>query len=195
MRVQLARRVDTTTDEDISALGLAHKCESRGREVTKQRERMLYTAQCCDGGRTSRLGSSTDKAVRTARRRRAVTTLSRVIIGLEPVEHVLSFVYPGESTSGMWRRRDRCTQSYGQRPIDFGSLGHLWRDHRLSLAKQLKFYRLSVNDSFVRGMEPYLDVDANNQRLQRQLPIQVMTCARPQAHLSMICYRQCENGG
>ena len=55
--------------------------------------------------RRARVGSLTDKAVKTAKRRRTEATLSRVNIGQEPPENVISFCVPArESTAGVPRR-------------------------------------------------------------------------------------------
>ena len=54
MHVHRTRRVDATTEEDVAALSLAHKCESCGREFTKQRGLKIHMARWCDGGRTQR---------------------------------------------------------------------------------------------------------------------------------------------
>ena len=37
MHVHMTRRMDTTTEEDVAGLSLAHKCESCGHEFPKQR--------------------------------------------------------------------------------------------------------------------------------------------------------------
>ena len=61
-------------------------------------------ARWCDGGRTqrSRLGTLTDKAVKTAKRRAAEATLGKVQIENNVLDNVYSFEYlgtePGRST-------------------------------------------------------------------------------------------------
>ena len=45
MHVHRTRRVDATTEEDVAALTLAHKCESCGREFTKQRGLKIHMAR------------------------------------------------------------------------------------------------------------------------------------------------------
>ena len=82
MHVHRTRRVNATTEEDVAA-SLTHKCESCGREFTKQRGLTIHMARWCDGGRTqrSRRGSLTDTAVKTAKRWAAEATLDKVSIG------------------------------------------------------------------------------------------------------------------
>ena len=54
MHVHRTRRVDATTEEDVAALSLAHKCGSCGREFTKQRGSKIHMARWCGGGHTQR---------------------------------------------------------------------------------------------------------------------------------------------
>ena len=58
----------------------------------------MHMAHWCDGGRTqrSRVGSLTDKAVKSSKRRAAEASLDKVIIGSDPpLENVLHFEYLG----------------------------------------------------------------------------------------------------
>ena len=149
MHVHRTRRVDTTTEEDVAALTLAHKCESCGREFTKQRGLKIHMARWCDGGRTqrSRRGTLTDTAVKTAKRRAAEATLAKVSIGDDILENVLTFEYlgsrlqcDGDDLVDVRHRMDIAQAA-------FGSLSHLWTDHRLSRETKLRLYRLSVCSS------------------------------------------------
>ena len=85
MHVHRTRRVDATTEEDVAALTLAHKCESCVREFAKQRGLNIHMARWCYGGhiQRSRRGSLTDTAVNTAKRRVAEETQDKVSIGDE----------------------------------------------------------------------------------------------------------------
>ena len=60
-------------------------------------------ARWCDGGRTqrSRLGTLTDKAVKTAKRRVAEAALDRVYVGNEALDNVLHLEYHGRHTGGV----------------------------------------------------------------------------------------------
>ena len=95
----------------------------------------------------SRLGSLTDKAVKTAKRRVAEATLSRVNIGNDALENVLHFEYldsrlqcDSDDEADVRHRMDIAQPA-------FGSLSHLWTDRRLSRATKLKLCRLSVCSS------------------------------------------------
>ena len=98
MHVQKKTRVSATTEADVASLNLTHKCSACAREFTKQRGLSIHMARWCDGGRTqrSRLGTLTDKAVKTARRRAAEATLGKVQIE----NNVLDNVY---TRSSIWK--------------------------------------------------------------------------------------------
>ena len=102
MHVHKPVRVDATTEADVATLGLSHKCDSCGREFTKQRGLRVHVARWCDGGRTqrSRLGTLTDKAVKTAKRRVAESALDKVYVGNEALDNVLHFEYLGSQLQG-----------------------------------------------------------------------------------------------
>ena len=90
MHVHRPMRVDATTEDDVATIGLSHKCDSCGLQFTKKRGLRVYMARWCDGGRTqrSRLGTLTDKAVKTAKRCVAEAALDRVYVGNEALDNV-----------------------------------------------------------------------------------------------------------
>ena len=87
-------------------------------------------ARWCDGGQTqrSRLGSQTDKAVKTAKRRAAEAHHNKVAIDNDTLENVPHFEYMGSrlqcdgNNEADVRHRMKIAQSA------FGSLRHLWAD-------------------------------------------------------------------
>ena len=68
----------------------------------KRRPVAGHMARWCDGGRTqrSRLGTLTDKAVKTAKSRVAEAALDKVYIGNEALDNVLHFEYLGSQLHG-----------------------------------------------------------------------------------------------
>ena len=90
MHVHTKTRVSATTEADVASLNLKHKCSACAREFTKQRGLSIHMARWCDGGRTqrSRLGTLTDKAVKTAKRRAAEATLGKVQIENNVLDNV-----------------------------------------------------------------------------------------------------------
>ena len=142
MHVHRTRRVDATTEEEVAALSLTHKCESCGREFTKQRGLKIHMARWCDGGRTqrSRRGSLTDTAVKTAKRRAAEATLDKVNIGDNVPENVLNFEYLGSRLQCDGDDQVDVRHRMDIAQAVFGSLSRLWTDHRLSREMKLRLY-------------------------------------------------------
>ena len=146
MHIHRTRRVDATTKEDVAALSLEHKCESCGREFTKQRGLNIHMARWCDGGRTqrSRRGTLTDTAVKTAKRRAAEATLDKVNIGDDVLDNVLTFEYLGSRLQCDGDDQVDVRHRMDIAQTAFGSLSHLWNDHRLSRETKLRLYKFSV---------------------------------------------------
>ena len=118
----------------------------------------MHMARWCDGGRTqrSRVGSLTDKAVKSSKRRAAEASLDKVIIGSDPpLENVPHFKYLGSrlqcdgSDEADVRHRLEIAQSA------FSSLNHLWADHRLSRTTKLWLYRVCVCSSLTHCCEAW----------------------------------------
>ena len=153
MHVHRTRRVDATTEEDVAALSLTHKCESCGREFTKQRGLKIHMARWCDGGRTQRTrrGSLTDTAVKTAKRRAAEATLDKVNIGDNVLENVLNFEYLGSRLQCDGDDQVDVRHRMDIAQAVFGSLSRLWTDHRLSRETKLRLYKLSVCSSLTHS--------------------------------------------
>ena len=73
------------------------------REFTKLRGLKIHMARWCDEGRTqrSRVGSLTDKAVKSSKSRAAEASLDKVVIGSDPpLENVPHFQYLGSRLQG-----------------------------------------------------------------------------------------------
>ena len=107
-------RTSATTEAAVAKLNLVHKCESCAREFTKLRGLKIHMARWCDGGRTqqSRVGSLTNKAVKSSKRHAAEASLNKVAIGSDPpLENVPHFQY---QVAG---RRGRHGSSLGDRAV------------------------------------------------------------------------------
>ena len=104
-------------------------------------------ARWCDGGRTqrSRLGTLTDKAVKTAKRRVAEAALDKV----------LQFEYHGSQLQGDGDDEADVRHRMDVAQASFGSHSHLWSDHRLSSATKLRLYRISVCSTLTHSCEAW----------------------------------------
>ena len=155
MHIHKTTRTSATTEADVAKLNLVHKCESCTLEFTKLRGLKMHMARWCDGGRTqrSRVGSLTDKAVKSSKRREDEAPLDKVVIGSDPpLENVPLFQYLGsrlQSDEADVDHRLEIAQSA------FSSLSHLWADHRLSQTTKLRLYRVCVCSSLTHCCEAW----------------------------------------
>ena len=111
----------------------------------------------CVHGRTqrSRLGTLTDKAVKTAKRRAAEATLGKVQIENNVLDNVYSFEYLGSrlQCDGDDEADVRYRMDIAQ--AAFASLSHLWMDHRLSRNIKLRLYNLCVCSTLTHSCEAW----------------------------------------
>ena len=97
MHIHRKTRVRSTTEAEVEALKLAHKCDAFSRTFPTQRGLKILAVRWCAGGVTqrSRRGSMADRTMHTAKRRAAEALLSLVYIDNTPLENVYSFEYLG----------------------------------------------------------------------------------------------------
>ena len=157
-----------------------NKCESCGREFTKQRGLNIHMARWCDCGRTQRScrGTLTDTAVKTAKRRAAEATLDKVIIGDDVLDNVLTFEYLGSRLQCDGDDQVDVRHRMDIAQTAFGLLCHLlvvtsiralviWTDHRLSREMKLRLtLRVLDPDSLLYSMGPHQNADSSDQWLQ-----------------------------
>ena len=86
----------------------------------------------------------TDTAVKTAKPRAAEATLDKVIIGDDVLDNVLTFEYLGSRLQCDGDDQVDVRHRMDIAQTAFGSLSHLWTDHRLSRETKLRLYKLSV---------------------------------------------------
>ena len=124
MHIHKTTRTSANTEADVAKLNLVHKCESYAREFTKLRSLKMHMAHWCDGGRMqrSRVGSLTDKADKSSRRRAAEASLDKVVIGSDPpLQNMPHFVYT-------WVAISKATEATRQTCVI------AWRSHSRRLA-------------------------------------------------------------
>ena len=146
------------TEADVAKLNLVHRCESCTRELTKLRGLKMQMARWCDGGRTqrSRVGSLTDKAVKSSKRRAAEASLDKVVIGSDPpLENVPHFKYLGSRLQGDGSDDADVHHRLEIAQSAFSSLSHLWADYRLSRTTKLRLYRVCVGSSLTHCCEAW----------------------------------------
>ena len=82
MHIHRKTLVSSTTEADVEAMKLEHKCDACSRTFPTQRGLKIHAARWCDGGVThsSRRGSLANRAVQTAKRRAAEALLSHAYV-------------------------------------------------------------------------------------------------------------------
>ena len=158
MHIHKTTRTSATTEADVAKLNLVHRCESCTREFTKLRGLKMHMARWCDGGRTqrSRVGSLTDKAVKSSKRRAAEASLDKVAIGSDPpLENVSHFQYLGSRLQGDGSDEADVGHRLEIAQSAFSTLSHLWADHRLSHTTKLRLYRVCVCSSLTHCCEAW----------------------------------------
>ena len=158
MHIHKTTRTSATTEADVAKLNLVHKCESCACEFTKLRGLKIHMALWCDGGRTqrSRVGSLTDKAIKSSKSRAAEASLDNVVIGSDPpLENMPHFQYLGSRLQGDGSDEADVDHRLEIVQSAFSSLSHLWADHRLSRTTKLRLYRVCVCSSLTHCREAW----------------------------------------
>ena len=134
MHIHRKTHVNTTTEDEVEAQKLAHKCDACSLTFPPQRVLKIHAARWCDGGVTqrSRRGSLADRAVQTAKRRAVQALLSQVYYGNTPLENVYSFEYLGVRLQCDGADGSDVRHRMAIAQTTFGSLSTIWTDHRLS---------------------------------------------------------------
>ena len=142
MHIHRKTRVSSTTETEVEALKLTHKCDACSLMFPTQRGLKIHAARWCDGGVTqrSRRGSLADRAVQTVKRRATEALLSQVYIGNTPLENVYSFEYLGRDCIVTVLT----TMMFAIAQTTFGSLSSIWTDYRLSGELKLMTYQLAA---------------------------------------------------
>ena len=157
MHIHRKTHVSSTTEADVEALKLAHKCDACSRTFPTERGMKIHAARWCDGGVTqrSRRGSLADRAVQTAKRRAAEALLSQVYVGNTPLKNVYSFEYLGARMQCDGADDADVRHGMAIAQTTFGLLSSIWTDHRLSRALKPRTYQLAVCSTLTHASEAW----------------------------------------
>ena len=157
MPVRRYAKVTETTEEEVIALKLKHKCDACGKTFEKERGLKIHRSRWCrpEGPPRSRKGTLADKAVKKQKRKQQAAEMPRVSIEGVELENVLYFDYLGCRVSGdgddsadMYQRMNIATDR-------FSGLNHIWQDNRLAQHVRLDLYNKSVCTVFAHGSEAW----------------------------------------
>ena len=85
----------------------------------------------------------------------AESALDKVYVGNEALDNVLQFEYLGSQLQGDGEDEADVRHRMDVAQAAFGSLSHLWSDHRLSRATKLRLYRTSVCSTLTHSCEAW----------------------------------------
>ena len=155
MHIHRKTHVCSTTEAEVEALKLAHKCDACSRTFPTQRGMKIHAARWCDSGVTqrSRRCSLAYRTGQTAKRRAAEALLSQVYVSNTPLENRYSFEYMGArmQCDGADDADVRHRMAIAQ--TTYGSLFSIWTDHRLSRALKLMTYQRAVCSTLTHAYE------------------------------------------
>ena len=102
MPIRKYEAVSETTEGEVVALKLKHKCQEYGRTFPKQKGLDIRRARWChpEGPKCSRKGSLADEAVKRTKRNEQAAQLLHVYIHDHQLENVVTFDYLGCRISG-----------------------------------------------------------------------------------------------
>ena len=178
MPIRKYEPVSDTTEEEIIAMKLKHKCTACERTFPTQKGLNIHRARWCDpdGPPRSRKGTLADKAVKQAKRVKQAAEMPRVSINGHELENVLQFDYLGCRLSGDGDDAADMKQRMNIAQERFSSLQNIWRDGRLPQCFKLELYQKSVCSVFTHGSEawtlkPYIlrSVNGFNSRCLHQI--------------------------
>ena len=85
----------------------------------------------------------------------AEAALDKVYVGNEALDNVLHFKYLGSQLQGDGEDEADVRHRMDVAQAAFGSLSHLWSDHRLSRATKLRLYRIFVCSTLTHSCEAW----------------------------------------
>ena len=161
MHIHKKVQVSATTEPEIAALCLKHKCSSCNKTFPTARGLSIHRARWCDGGRTqrSRKGTLADKAVQQVKRKAREQELDHVMLEGQQIENVYSFEYLGSRFQ--CDGDDKADVSYRMTIAQsvFSSLSHMWTDHRLPSTMKFRLYQSAVCSTFAHACEAWTLTD------------------------------------
>ena len=157
MPIRRCDPVSETTEDEIVALNLKHKCPACSRTFPTERGLKIHRARWCspDGPERSRKGSLADKAVEHTKRVKQTSEQPRVSINGHVLENVLTFDYLGCRVSGDGDERADVDHRMNIAQSRFSGLWNIWNDHRLLTQAKIDLYVQAVCSTFTHGSEAW----------------------------------------
>ena len=157
MHVHKTVEVTDTTEGEITALHLKHKCPDCDRPFPTQHGMRVHRGRWCDGGQTvrSRKGSLADKAVQLSKRKAAENEREHVYIEGDEIENVHSFVYLGSKLQCDGEDLADVKHRMGIAQAEFSALSRFWQDRRMPMSVRLRIYKSAVCSTLTHACEAW----------------------------------------
>ena len=157
MPVRTYEPVTATTEAEVIALKLQHKCPDCDRTFPTERGMNVHRSRWCDpdGPVRSRIGSLADKAVQLVKRKEQATQQENVFINGHQIDNVLQFEYLGCRVSGDGDESADVNFRMAIAQERFNSLYNIWHDHRVPRALKIALYVASVCSTFTHGCDTW----------------------------------------
>ena len=158
LHIHSREAVSETSEHEVVALNLKHKCPDCDRTFPKARSLSIHRARWCTHGQLtrSRKGSLADKAVQYQKRKAKESLRSHVVIENEEIENVYNFEYLGSLIQGDGEDDADVNHRMNLAQVRFSSLYHLWNDHRVPTSMKLRLYKSSVCFILTHGSESWV---------------------------------------
>jgi len=157
LHIHRSNPVSQTTEQEIVALKLKHKCPECERTFPTKRGLSIHRARWCTSGLVtrSRTGSSADRAVQKAKRIQREAQRPHVSIEGEDIENVHDFTYLGSLIQFDGDEMADVTYRMNIAQARFSSLYHMWNDHRLPTSMKLRLYKAAVCSTLTHSCEAW----------------------------------------
>ena len=157
MHVRKYEPVSATTEDEVIALNLKHKCSKCDRTFPTQKGLNIHCSRWCNPGGPvrSRKGSLADKAAKNVKLVKQATELPKVTLNGHNLENVITFDYLGCRLSGNGDDSTDMKQRMNIATDRFRNLSNIWRDNRLSVDVKIDLYKKAICSVFAHVSEAW----------------------------------------
>ncbi|KAI8491775.1 hypothetical protein Bbelb_305800 [Branchiostoma belcheri] len=160
MHIHSKERVSKTTEAEVAALNLKHRCPECTREFPTKRGLAIHRSRWClhhpsTANTRSRTGTLADKEVQRQKRLAKEKERPHVTLQGEQLENVHAFDYLGSRMQCDGDQEADVNYRMVIAQTRFSSLQHIWRDHRLPHSMKVRLYKSSVCSTLTHSCEAW----------------------------------------
>ncbi|KAI8520998.1 28S ribosomal protein S24, mitochondrial [Branchiostoma belcheri] len=160
MHIHSKERVSKTTEAEVAALNLKHRCPECTREFPTKRGLAIHRSRWClhhpsTANTRSRTGTLADKEVQRQKRLAKEKERPHVTLQGQQLENVHAFDYLGSRMQCDGDQEADVNYRMVIAQTRFSSLQHIWRDHRLPHSMKVRLYKSSVCSTLTHSCEAW----------------------------------------